>query len=322
MNTASKPVISVIVPAFRPADFADLRSSMAANADVAAEWIVVDDGSGHDHAALFSDLAAEGVRIMSLPENRRQAAARNAGLASARGEWVKFLDADDRLDPGHLAALLAASDASARPEIIAFSSTCHVHPSGPKTMNLSWQGLAEIPEAQLERMIAAPFLSHCGPLFPRALLQRLGGYDESLCTDEDGDLLIRVLQAGARFRAVPGVFYHYQHHDGAGRVSRDDSPAKLAARRRVCEKVIAAAGPGGLSPGLRRALAQRLDRIALSFWRSFPQEARMVLSQARALAPNYRPTGPLPVRMARQLAGPGAGLAVEVALRGLRQKLG
>lgn len=322
MTAITKPLISVIVPAFRPADFVDLRTSMAANADVAAEWIVVDDGSGHDHAALFSDLAAEGVRIVSLPENRRQAVARNEGLAAARGEWVKFLDADDRLDPGHLAALLKASHAAERPEAITFASTCHVYPSGRRVMNLTWQGLPETPEAQLERMIAAPFLHHCGPLFPRALLLRLGGYDENLCTDEDGDLLIRVLQAGARFRAVPGVFYHYQHHGGAGRVSRDDSRAKLAARRRVCEKVIAAAAPDGLSPGLRRALAQRMDRIALNFWRSFPQEARMVLSEARALAPNYQPTGPLPVRLARQFAGPGAGLAVEAALRGLRQKFG
>lgn len=321
MTAITKPVISVIVPAFRPAGFGDLRASMAANADVAAEWIVVDDGSGHEHATLFRDLAAEGVRIVTLPENRRQAAARNAGLAVARGAWVKFLDADDRLDPGHLAALLAASDATARPEAIAFASTCHVYPSGRKVVNLSWQGLPETPEAQLERMVSAPFLHHCGPLFPRALLQQLGGYDESLCTDEDGDLLIRVLQAGARFRAVPGVFYHYQHHDSAGRVSRDDSPAKLAARRRVCEKVIEAAGPGGLSPALRRALAQRMDRIALSFWRSFPQEARTVLIDARGLAPDYRPTGPLPVRLARRLAGPGAGLAVEVALRGIRQKV-
>lgn len=290
---------------------------MAENADVAAEWIVVDDGSGDEYAMLFRDLAAKGVRIVTLPKNRRQAAARNAGLAMSRGTWVKFLDADDRLDRGHLAALLSASYALQQPEEIAFASTCHVHSSGRRVVNLSWRELPDMPEAQLERMITAPFLHHCGPLFPRALLLQLGGYDESLSTDEDGDLLIRVLQSGAIFRAVPGVFYYYQHHEGE-RVSRDDSITKLVARCRVCEKIIEAAGPEGLSPQLRHAVAQRMDRIAMSFWHSFPQEANSLLSEARALAPGYHPTGSWPVRLARSLAGPRAGLAVELALRGMR----
>lgn len=318
------PEISVIVPAFRPKDFTDLRFSMTSNAGTAAEWIVVDDGSGSGFDLHFAALEAEGVRLVRLDSNRRQAAARNAGLAAARGKWVKFLDADDRLESGHLSALLDAAqklEASGARDTIPFASTRHVYPSGKWVENLSWQGLEDNAETQLERMIHAPFLHHCGPIYPRALLERIGGYDETLVTDEDGDLLLRLLQTGVRFRPVPGVSYVYQHHDAEGRVSRDDVPEKIAARLRVCDKLQAAvkASAGGVNPALAQALAIRLDRIALSAYPLDKGLSRQIIERAEVLAPGHRYGGSWPVRLAWKWGGPGSAIAVQRALQWLRR---
>lgn len=303
--------ISVIIPAFRPQSFDALLRSREFNPGAQIEWIVVDDGSGPAYDAIFATLP-EGVRLIRQPENRRQGAARNAGLAQAQGRWIKFLDADDQLDASHLETLL---ESSGQDRSIAFASTCHVFANGTTQVNQSWRDLPAESGAQFHRQLVRPFLHHCGALFPRQLLQDLGGYDESLLTDEDGDLLLRVLRAGWRFIPVEGVHYLYIHHDGGGRVSADDDIAKMRARIRACDKVAEA---GRMSPATARALAQRMDKIAMTYWTAFPAESRALLARAQALSPGYRPDMRAPLRLLRQFGGPVMVFAAQALYRRLK----
>lgn len=310
--------LSVVTPAYRPKDFDALRASIAANSDVDAEWIVVDDGSGPDFDAVFATLADTPVHLIRQVENRRQGAARNVGRAHAQGNWVKFLDADDRLDAGHLATLLQAAQ-GARDKTIVFAPTRHVFAGGRTTDNESWRGLVATHEAQLARLLHAPFLHHCGALFPRDLLDRLGGYEESLATDEDGDLLVRVLLDGYTFVPVEGVHYHYVHRNHGTRVSSDGGALKLAARLRVCDRVEAAFADGGQSmpQTVRHGLALRLDKVAMSFWTEDRNAARAVLVRAQALCPGYKVPGRFPLRVLRAIGGPDAVIAATMIFRRL-----
>lgn len=312
-------IFSVITPAYRPTDFDALRASMAANPDVDAEWIVVDDGSGSDYDAVFATLADSPVRVIRQAENCRQGAARNVGLARAQGKWVKFLDADDRLDTGHLAALGRAAEAAQGKDIV-FASTRHVFAGGRTTDNKSWRGLDATPEAQLARFLHAPFLHHCGTLFPRDLLDRLGGYEESLETDEDGDLLVRVLMAGYTFVPVEGVHYLYVHHNDGARVSSDGGALKLAARLRACDRVEASFADAGQSmpQPVRHGLALRLDKIAMSFWGEDRTASQGVLARAQTLCPGYKVPGRWPLRALRAIGGPDAVIASTSIFRWLR----
>jgi len=309
------PDISVIIPAWRPRDFEPLLASMAANADVDAEWIVVDDASGPASDAVFATLP-KAVRLIRKEVNARQGAARNTGLAVASGEWVKFLDADDRLDQGHLRALLAVARAQAG-TAIPFAPTRHVFPGGRTSDNESWRGLRAQADAQYERLLVRPFLHHCGALFPRDLLQRLQGYDESLITDEDGDLLLRILREGVHFVPVEGSFYYYIHRGGGGRVSSDDDIAKLRARIRVCDKVAASFTPTIPAP-VAQALAQRMDRIAMTYWATHPAEAQALLDRARNLAPGYRFDMRPSLLLLRRVLGPDAIIGLTGLYRRLR----
>ena len=311
--------LSVITPAFRPRDFDALTRSMANNRAVDAEWIVVDDGSGSDYDSVFAKLEDTPARVMRLGKNRGQGAARNAGLTKARGRWIKFLDTDDELDAGHLKSLLKTTE-SVPENAIPFAPTRHVFAGGGTADNESWRGLEATPEAQLARLLHAPFLHHCGAIFPRDLLERLSGYDEGLVTDEDGDLLIRVLMAGYTFIPVESVHYLYVHHNDGDRVSSDGGTAKLAARLRVCDRAEAAfADTGQMMPqAVRHGLALRLDKIALSYWHEDRASARAVLERARALCPGYRVPGRWPLRILRALGGPEAVLAATEVFRSLR----
>ncbi|WP_417241076.1 MULTISPECIES: glycosyltransferase family 2 protein [Pseudomonadota] len=306
------PSLSVIIPAFKPQNFDALVRSMENNADVDAEWIVVDDASGPDFNAVFATLP-EGVQLLRQPQNRRQGAARNAGLTQAKGEWIKFLDADDELDAGHLLTLLAATE---QKMVIPFASTKHIFSNGAVHVNDSWRDLPTHPEAQYLRQMVRPFLHHGGALFPRELLTRLDGYDESLITDEDGDLILRILHEGYHFKPVESVHYLYIHHDDGLRVSADDNIAKMKARTRVCDK-IEETFAGQMPTDVAHALAQRMDKIAMTYWTTFPEEAKALVARARHIAPSYSPDMRGPLRLIRQIGGP----SMLFAAQGLYRKL-
>ncbi len=107
------PGISVIVPVWNVADcvaacIASLRAQDFAN----FEAIVVDDGSTDDSRAIARAAIGNDPRFTLLTQpNRGLSGARNTGLAQAQGNWIAFLDSDDRVAPGWLARLHAPSRA-------------------------------------------------------------------------------------------------------------------------------------------------------------------------------------------------------------------
>ncbi|HPQ71144.1 MAG TPA: glycosyltransferase family A protein [bacterium] len=102
--------IAVAIPCFNLGAYVgDAVDSVLAQADAAVEVLLIDDGST-DAATMqrLDELARrERVELLRTP-NRGVAAARNSGLERATGEFVMFLDADDRLLPGALRVMAEA----------------------------------------------------------------------------------------------------------------------------------------------------------------------------------------------------------------------
>ncbi len=95
--------VSVILPVHNGQRFIfEALACLARQTLPPAEVVVVDDGSSDDTARLVHDYQLPGLRYLHQAQSG-PAAARNAGLAAARGEAMAFLDADDLLCPGHLA---------------------------------------------------------------------------------------------------------------------------------------------------------------------------------------------------------------------------
>lgn len=120
--------ISVIIPVYQVAPYIErcLRSVAVQTSGLAAddcvECIVVDDRGTDDSMrrveAMADELERAGMEfhIVSHIRNRGLAAARNTGTAAATGEWIFYLDGDDELEPGALAALAATAVAADYPD--------------------------------------------------------------------------------------------------------------------------------------------------------------------------------------------------------------
>ncbi|OON65920.1 glycosyltransferase family 2 protein [Hymenobacter sp. CRA2] len=136
---------SIVIPTYNRASFiaATLRSVQEQQF---ADWevLVVDDGSTDNTADVVASVPD--ARIQYLPKaNGERGAARNYGLARAQGEYVLFLDSDDRFHPAHLAGLYAKIQELNQPNFIAakynFDRDGVIADSDMATMAEGWYGL-------------------------------------------------------------------------------------------------------------------------------------------------------------------------------------
>src|ERR1039458_10280175 len=108
------PRVSILIPAYNAEE--TIRQALdSARAQTIAdiEIVVIDDASIDRTAEMVQGraLADPRIRIHKMLENVGPAAARNAGIALAKSEWLALLDADDSMSPDRLQRLLDAAQA-------------------------------------------------------------------------------------------------------------------------------------------------------------------------------------------------------------------
>ena len=95
------PMISIIVPVYKAEQY--LRpciDSILAQTYTDYELVLVDDGSPDNCGAICDEYATKDSRVKVIHQrNQGQAAARNAAVKMALGEWICFVDSDDVIHP-------------------------------------------------------------------------------------------------------------------------------------------------------------------------------------------------------------------------------
>lgn len=104
-------LVSLIIPAFNAEKFlAQCLESIQRQTYEAWEAIVVDDGSTDSTAGIATRMAQADKRIrIWRRKNGGPSAARNSGIAAAKGRWLAFVDADDELHPMFIERMLEAA---------------------------------------------------------------------------------------------------------------------------------------------------------------------------------------------------------------------
>lgn len=109
-----QPLISVVIPVWNGAPYLEKCLTSILRQSVAdMEVIVVDDGSTDDTWRILTRMAETDARIRPVhQENAGASVARNTGLDHCRGEYVRFVDADDAVPEGSFEALLSSARAN------------------------------------------------------------------------------------------------------------------------------------------------------------------------------------------------------------------
>lgn len=139
------------------------------------EVVVIDDGSSDGGGGLITAITDPRLRLVRQA-NAGVSAARNRGIALARGEWVAFLDADDCYHPSHLAGLVIAQQACPAADTVASGFVCI--PDAEGLWPPPWPALPEPPEVERisdlpARWMAGPSLCTSSVAVRRTRLQQM-----------------------------------------------------------------------------------------------------------------------------------------------------
>jgi glycosyltransferase involved in cell wall biosynthesis len=212
-STASD--VSVVVPTHNRRDLltSTLRSILCQR-DADLEVVVVDDGSRDPDVAaqVTADLADDRVVLVRNAVPTGVSAARNRGIATARGSWVAFCDDDDLWAPDKLALQLAAAHTTSRDWVY----------TGAVKIDLQQRVIGGLPPPTPE--VALARLPHVNPvpggcsgvLASAATLRRVGGFDSGLVNLADWDMWMRLAMTGPpAYVPRPLVAYRIHPHNAS-----------------------------------------------------------------------------------------------------------
>lgn len=203
-KTHPGPKLTVIVPLYQSVTTVaeTVRSALADEVDGGIEVVVVDDGSTDGGPRMVGEIVRRDGRVrMVNRKNGGLAAARNTGIAQARGEWLRFLDADDLAVDGGAARLIGFAEhrghraACGAQELIDERG----EPMGRTLPALAGAdgtiGMSEFLES-----------NRCGVGTVVIHRDALGSerFDESLRVCEDWELWSRLTAGGLRLGVLPG----------------------------------------------------------------------------------------------------------------------
>lgn len=228
VNRGSAPTFSVVIPAYQASAFVgEAVASALAQTLPPHEVVVCDDGSTDDLAGAVAPYA-ERITLLRRP-HKGPAAARNAAIEVASGEFVVMLDADDVCEPSRLEAL--GELASARPDLDILATDLWLEDAGAPVGR--FYDTVEFPLVDQRLAILEACFVSC-PGLRRARVLEEGGFDESLAVAEDWDLVMRMILGGSQAGLVAEPLARYRRHLSSTTADRAGS---LWARVRVLEKV-------------------------------------------------------------------------------------
>jgi glycosyltransferase involved in cell wall biosynthesis len=227
-----EPDISVIIPCFNVEPYiATTLVSVLEQSYPPYEVILIDDGSRDRTPAIIEDFAARHsrIKVITLRPNQGVVAARNAGLAVARGTYVAMLDADDIWTPDALAKRVALAARFSQADVIAtdfaWLQDDYQSPDATGRVGLGPRGAQAFADSFKTRqptLLTSPFevvatihFAWTGAtLVRRGAMNAVGNFVPEFDGPEDTLLWLRLANRGA-FVFSPEVTAFYRQREGS-----------------------------------------------------------------------------------------------------------
>jgi glycosyltransferase involved in cell wall biosynthesis len=214
------PQVTVVTPTRnRRRLLAETLDSVASQTLDAWEHIVVDDGSDDDVGEMMLQRAAADPRVRYIVREGERTGAnvcRNLGAQHARADTLVFLDDDDRLHPGCLAA--RAELMRRNPDLDFAVFAAEIFDQRPGDLGQPYGTLDAGDDLLGFLSMDCPWQT-TGPIWRRRFFEDIGRFDESLLSMQDLELHVRALVAPGRYVAVRRVDHYIRAEVDVSRTS-------------------------------------------------------------------------------------------------------
>lgn len=257
----NKPLVSIIMPVYNSKKFLrEAIESALSTSTTEIELIIVDDGSTDGSREIAASY--QSVRIIKQ-ERSGACKARNVGIKHATGEFVKFLDSDDVLEPTLVSKQVALLHNLDKKFILYSDIRFFDNISGEDrvhVVDLNKNG------DQLLQLLRSN-IQTSAPLHRRASLLEIGGFDERLLKAQEYNLHLRLSMAGYKFLRLPGIVTHVREHDDPNRITNQrvshEARENAELRSTIYLELFRAHYGASIPPAIRRHFASGAAEAAL-----------------------------------------------------------
>lgn len=206
-----QPLISVVVPVYNVQNYlAATLSSIIEQSYPHIEIICVNDGSV-DQSAQILEKFRDHIEVI-YQDNKGAAASRNTGLKVARGDYIKFWDADDLMNKTHIEAQYQAI--KDHPGYVASCKWGRFYDDDYKSTLFKpesvWKNLPSVQWIELALSQNGDMASSWLWLIPRAIIEKTGLWNESLSLNDDFEFSMRLLSNSKGVKFTENAIAYYR----------------------------------------------------------------------------------------------------------------
>ena len=231
--SARGPLVSVCIPAYNCENYIrDTIESVINQTYKNIEIIIVDDGSTDNTKMLLNNLPYKHISVF-FQQNAGAAAARNVAYSKATGQYIKFLDGDDLINPEMIESQVKL--ANKNQGCIISSRWGRFYNNDLGTFKLSpedcWKTLPAC-EWICSSWKNGHSMTQSGIfLLPREIIENAGYWDEQLTLIDDLDFFTRVILKSKLVVFDPGSILYYRSGNSGSLSGRTQQEAMLSASR-------------------------------------------------------------------------------------------
>ena len=253
-------MVSVIIPAYKAEGTIKKAVLSALEQASVDEIIVVVDGLFDGTVEKLKQIVDQRLKVIIFEENKGSQIARNAGLKYASSDYIIFLDSDDYFEGPLIAGLVNKLDERSFDLVLA--PNCSISPNGQKKLFFLPEGITNF-ELLIGRILSTLAVGIQCILWKKEFLIQIGGWNENINRNQDGELSIRALIRGGEMAlSSEGAGCSVQH--AGERVSKRRSLVSFASQFEIYSMVNTHLMVGKLSDNQHMMLKAALNSFCIN----------------------------------------------------------
>lgn len=264
MSEQEKTFVSVIIPTYNRAPTLPRAINSVLHQDYRnLELIIVDDASTDDTEALVENIKDHRIRYVRHDRNQGACAARNTGIAAAKGELIAFQDSDDEWLEGKLSKQVAALDREKSEYVLVYCTKIIYGMDGNYKRGVRRSICVPGPETAMLSGDLRQSLWHENIISTQTILVRtesahkVGGFDTRLKNSQDWDFVLRISEVGSFAFVDEPLVNHYIQADSISNLSSTAPYSQLI----IINKLKRRGVPAKVLAGRRAILGYRIGKL-------------------------------------------------------------